>query len=134
MVLANLAGGANRHPGVSREGEMHDTTQTCRATSHPHSLQFGNSMTYKPYGIHSNEVLDKYFYYNPHEFMWMCWLTDAPACELAVAKIEQQLEAEGNLDFRGLLSDRIVYANGHWIPLGNTNGISYEDQALVDLA
>jgi hypothetical protein len=99
MVLANLAGGANRHPGASQEGEMHDTTQPCCATSHPCSLQFCNSMPYKPYGIHSNEVLDKYFYYNSHEFVWMCRLTDTPACELAVAEIEQQLETEGDLDF-----------------------------------
>jgi hypothetical protein len=133
MVLANLAGGANRHPGASREGEMHDATQLRCATSHPHLLQFHNSMPYKPYGIHSNEVLDKYFSYNPHDFMWMCWLTDTPACELAVAEIEQQLETEGDLNFQGLLSDRIVYANGHWIPLEDTNGISYEGQGLVDL-
>ena len=49
--------------------------------------------------IHSNKVLDKYFYYNPKDFLWMCHLTDTPACEDAVCEIEQQLENECNIDF-----------------------------------
>jgi hypothetical protein len=67
--------------------------------SQPHSMRVCDSMPYKPYGIHSNKVLDRYFYYNPHDFVWMCQLTDTPACELAVAEIKQQLEIEGDLKF-----------------------------------
>jgi len=70
-------------------------------------------MPYKHYGIYSNKVLDKYFYYNPYDFIWMCCLTDTPACEATVLEIEQQLESEGDLDFRGLLSDKVEYVRGH---------------------
>jgi hypothetical protein len=31
------------------------------------------------------------------------------------------------------LSDRVVFTKGHWILLVGANGISYEDQGLVDL-
>ena len=79
-------------------------------------------MPFKRYGIHSNEVLDRYFYYNPKDFIWMCRSTDTPACEAAAAEIEQQLECEKDLDFRGMLSDKIDYAKGHWVPLEGTNG------------
>jgi hypothetical protein len=91
-------------------------------------------MPYKRYGIHSNEVLDRYFYYNPKDFVWMCRLTDTPACENAVQEIEQQLENESDLNFRGLLSDKVIYIRGHWVPLVHANGVSNEEQALVELA
>jgi hypothetical protein len=45
----------------------------------------------------------RYLYHNPKEFLWMCRLTDTPACENAVHKIEQQLGNEHDLDFRDLL-------------------------------
>jgi hypothetical protein len=82
----------------------------------------------------SNEVLDKHFYYNPNDFVWMCRLTDTPACENAVREIEQQLEDESDLDFRGLLSDKVVYLRGHWVPLVHANGVSNEERALAELA
>ena len=63
----------------------------------------------------------------------MCWLTNTPACKNAVQKIEQQLKSECNLDFRGLLSDKVVYIRGHWVPLVQANGVSDEEQALVEL-
>jgi hypothetical protein len=66
-------------------------------------------MPYKCYGIHSNKVLDRYFYYNPKVFLWMCHLTDTPACENAVHEIEQQLETKHDLNFQGLLSDKVIY-------------------------
>jgi hypothetical protein len=91
-------------------------------------------MPYKCYGIHSNEVLDRYFYYNPKDFIWMCRLTDTPACKNAVQEIEQQLENESDLNFRGLLSDKVIYIRGHWVPLVHANGVSGEEQALVKLA
>jgi hypothetical protein len=85
-------------------------------------------MLYKHYSIHSNEVLNKYFYYNSKDFVWMCRLTDTPACENAV------LENEHDLDFRGLLSDKVVYLRGHWVPLEHASGVSEEERALVELA
>ena len=56
-------------------------------------------MPFKRYGVHSNEVLDRYFYYNPKDFIWMCRSMDTPACEAAAAEIEQQLEFEKDCDF-----------------------------------
>ena len=91
-------------------------------------------MPFKRYGVHSNEVLNKYFYYNPKDFVWMCRLTDMPACEIAASEIEQQLENEHDLDFRGLLSDKVIYIRGHWVPLVHANGVSEEERALDELA
>ena len=91
-------------------------------------------MPYKCYGIHSNKVLDKYFYYNPYDFIWMCRLMDTPACEAAVSEIEQQLESEGDLNFRGLLSDNVEYVRGHWVPLGKLDGIGEDEQGWIELA
>jgi len=121
-ALPNLFWGANGHPRASREGVEHDTTQPRRATSQPCPTRGCDDMPFKRYGVHSNEVLDRYFYYNPKDFIWMCRSTDTPACEAAAAEIEQQLECEKDLDFRGILSDKIVYAKGHWVPLEGTNG------------
>ena len=64
----------------------------------------------------------------------MCRQTDMPACEKAVNEIEQQLENEHDLDFRGLLSDKAIYIRGHWIPWVHANGVNDEEQALVELA
>ena len=119
--------GANRHPNASREGEIHDVMLLQGATSQLGSTQSHVEMPYKRYGIHSNEVLDRYFYYNPKDFIWMCRLTDTPACENAVQEIKQQLENESDLDFRGLLSDKVVYIRGHWVPLVHANGVSDEE-------
>ena len=90
-------------------------------------------MPYKCYGIHSNEVLDKYFYYNPYNFIWMCYLTGTPACEATVSEIEQQLESKGDLNFQGLLSDKVEYVRG-WVPLGKPDGISEDEQGWIELA
>jgi hypothetical protein len=107
---------------------LQDTTsQLC-------SMKLCVKMPYKHYGIHSNEVLDRYFYYNPKDFIWMCHLTDTPACKNTVQEIEQQLENESDLNFRGLLSDKVTYIRGHWAPLVHANGVSNKEQALVELA
>ena len=103
---------------------MHDVMLAQGATSQFCSTQLHAKMSYKHYGIHSNEMLDKYFYYNPKDFLWMCQLTDMPACENTVYKIEQQLESERDLNFQGLLSDKVVYIRGHWVPLVQANGVS----------
>jgi hypothetical protein len=91
-------------------------------------------MPFKCYGIHLNKILDQYFYYNPVDFTWMCRQTDTHACEIAVAKIEQQLEFEGDLNFQGLLSDKVDYIRGHCFPLVHANGVNEEEQALIGLA
>ena len=98
-ALPNPYWGANRHPRVSLEGVEHDTTQPHRATSQPRPMQGCDDMLFKRYGIHSNKVLDRYFYYNPKDFIWMCCSTDTPACEAAAAEIEQQLKFEKDLNF-----------------------------------
>ena len=72
---------------------------SCHAMSQICLTQSCDSMLFKCYSIHSNEVLDRYFYYNPKDFIWMCSLMDTPTCETAVAEIEQQLENEEDLDF-----------------------------------
>ena len=74
-------------------------------------------------------MLNEYFYYNPKDF-----ITETPACENAVCEIEQQLENEHDLDFRGLLSDKVIYIRGHWVPLVHANGVSEEERALDKLA
>ena len=51
-----------------------------------------------------------------------------------MCKIEQQLKSEHDLNFQGLLSDKVVYIRGHWVPLVQANGVSDEEQALVELA
>ena len=61
----------------------------------------------------------------------MCRSTDTPACEAAAAKIKQQLEFEKDLDFRGILNDKIVYAKGHWVLLEGTNGREEEKYEWV---
>ena len=73
--------------------------QPCHATSQPCPTRGCDDMPFKRYGVHSNEVLDRYFYYNPKDFIWMCCLMDTPACKAAEAKIKQQLEFEKDLDF-----------------------------------
>jgi hypothetical protein len=98
-ALAKTTMGANRHPDMSREGETDDVMLLQDTTSQPCSMRLRIEMPYKRYGIHSNKVLDRYFYYNPKDFVWMCRLTDTPACENTVQEIEQQLENESDLDF-----------------------------------
>lgn len=110
---------------------MHDVMLSQGATSQPYSTQCCDNMPYKCYGIHSNGILNRYFYYNPIEFIWMCRLMDTPACELAVAEIEQQLEDEHDLDFRGLLRDKVIYRDGHWRPLEATNGLDDIERVQV---
>src|ERR1700676_4836448 len=134
QALADPFMGANRHPNTSREGEMHDVMLSRGDTSQFCLTRLCIEMPYKCYSIHSNEVLDRYFYYSPKDFIWMCRLTDTPACENAVREIEQQLETERDLDFRGLLSDKVIYIQGHWVPLVHANGVSEEERALVELA
>jgi hypothetical protein len=51
-----------------------------------------------------------------------------------VQEIEQQLENESDLDFQGLLSDKVIYIRGHWVPLVHANRVSDKEQALVELA
>jgi hypothetical protein len=113
---------------------VHDVTQPRCATSQPRPTRGRDNVLFKCYGIHSNKMLDQYFYHNPIDFTWMCCQTDTPACEIAVAEIEQQLEFEGDLDFRGLVSDKVAYIRGHWVPLVHANGVNEEEQALVGLA
>jgi hypothetical protein len=98
-ALAKPTIGANRHPDTSQEGETYDMMLLQDTTSQLCSMRLYVKMPYKHYGIHSNEVLDRYFYYNPKDFIWMCHLTDTPACKNAVQEIEQQLENESDLDF-----------------------------------
>ena len=125
MALAKTFLGANRHPEASREGEIHEATWPCHATSQCHLMRGCDGVLYKCYGIHSNEVLNKYFYYNPKDFVWMSRLTETPGCENTVCEIEQQLENEHDLDFRGLLSDKVIYIKGHWRPLGSTGACQW---------
>ena len=66
---------------------MHDVMLSRGDTSQFCSTRLRVEMPYKRYGIHSNEVLDRYFYYSPKDFVWMCRLTDTPACENAVREI-----------------------------------------------
>ena len=73
--------------------------QPRHATSQPRPMRGCDDMPFKRYGVHSNEVLDGYFYYNPKDFIWMCHSMDTPACEATAAKIEKQLEFEKDLDF-----------------------------------
>lgn len=91
--------GANEHPNASQEGERHDVMLLQDTTLQVGLTRLCIEMPYKCYGIHSNEVLDRYFYYNPKDFVWMCQLTDTPACKNAVQEIEQQLENESDLNF-----------------------------------
>ena len=93
-----------------------------------------NILLFKCYGIHSNKVLNKYFYYNPRDFVWMSRVTDTPACEVAVSEIKQQLECDGDLDFWDLLNDKVVYIQGYWIPLGDSNGTCNKEEDLTKLA
>ena len=120
-ALPNPYWGANRHLRVSREGVEHDMMQLHCATSQLCPMWGCDNMLFKHYSVHSNEGLDRYFYYNPMDFIWMCHLTDTPACKAAAAEIKQQLEIEKDLNFWGILNDKIVYTKGHWVPLEGTN-------------
>jgi hypothetical protein len=68
--------GANRHPDMSQEGEIYDVMLLQDTTSQLCLMRLHIEIPYKYYGIHSNEVLNRYFYYNPKNFVWMCYLTD----------------------------------------------------------
>jgi len=61
----------------------------------------------------------------------MHYLMDTPACEATVSQIEQQLESEGDLDFQGLLSNKV---RGHWVPFGKPDGIGEDEQGWIELA
>jgi len=64
--------GAKRYPNKLQEGEVHDAIWCARSQIWP--MQICDYMPYKCYSIHLNEVLDKYFYYNPKMFICMCCL------------------------------------------------------------
>ena len=68
-ALPNPYWGANRHPRASREGVEHDVMQPRHATSQPRPMRGCDDMPFKRYGVHSNEVLDGYFYYNSKDFI-----------------------------------------------------------------
>ena len=101
---------------LNKLGNKSVGNQRVKPVHFPSVTQSCDKMPFKHYSIHSNEVLNEYFYYNPRDFLWMCCLTDMPACEATVIEIEQQLEDEEDLDFQGLLSDKVVYLRGHWVP------------------
>jgi hypothetical protein len=90
------------------------------------------SMIFPTVPLLSHVIVDLIGQLSPNDFTWMCCLTDTPACEIVVAKIEQKLKLEGDLDFRGLVSDKIAYIGGHWVLLVHANGVS-DEQAKVEL-
>src|ERR1700679_3454822 len=44
-----------------------------------------------------------------------------------VHSIEQELEKRGDLCYRGLLSDKVIFRSGQWIPVASANSSKKED-------
>jgi hypothetical protein len=86
---------------------------------HHHScpLEVQASIPYLRYGVHNNEMLDKYFYYNPCEFAWITRESNTQAGKSVIPLLEQEARSSGGLNYRGIFNHLIAFHNGHWIPV-----------------
>jgi hypothetical protein len=56
-------------------------------------------MSYMRYGVHSNELLDKYFYYNPCTSAWIVRESNTQAEKSVIPWLEQEAETFGGLNY-----------------------------------
>jgi hypothetical protein len=89
------------------------------------------------YGVHNNESLDKFFYYDPCESTWIIRESGTHALESTICLLEQQARSSGGLSYRGILNHHIVFHDGDWIPavpMANQFPLRVERRAYIDLA
>jgi hypothetical protein len=65
---------------------------------HPQSITHDN-ISYMRYGVHSNELLDKYFYYNPCTSAWTVRESNIQAEKSVVPLLEQEANSSGGLNY-----------------------------------
>jgi hypothetical protein len=71
------------------------------------------------YGVHNNELLDRYFYYDPCISAWIVQDSDTLAAEFAIHLLEEKVRSSSGLDYQGIFNHHIVFHNGHWIPVAS---------------
>jgi hypothetical protein len=81
---------------------------------HPQSITHDN-ISYMRYGVHSNELLDKYFDYNPCTSAWTVRESNTQAEKSVVPLLEQEANSSGGLNYQGIFHPSITFLGGHWI-------------------
>jgi hypothetical protein len=85
-------------------------------TPHHESITCGDNIPYMRYGVHSNELLDKFFYYDPCAFTWIIRESGTHAEESTIGLLEREARSSGGLNYRGIFNSLITFRHGHWIP------------------
>jgi hypothetical protein len=88
------------------------------------------------YGIHNNELLNRFFYYNPCESTWIIRESGTHALESTICLLEQQARSSGGLSYQGIFNHQIMFQDGHWIPavsMASQSPLHVERHAYIDL-
>jgi hypothetical protein len=108
-----------------------------RMHNHARTAEVRASIPYMRYGVHNNELLNKFFYYDPCASTWIIRESSTHALESTICLLEQQARSSGGLSYRGILNHHIVFDNGDWIPavpMASQSPLRVERRAYIDLA
>ena len=121
----------NPHQGTSWCPKRQVTTSSNIATSQTRKLRVCDKTPYRRYGVHSNEILDRYFYYNPIYSTWIVRETGTPVCEYAVSDLEQELARENDLNYSCVDNPHILFYNGQWMPSNSWEAKQARDESQM---
>jgi hypothetical protein len=69
----------------------------------------------KPFGVHSNELVNHKYYYNWSIAWWISRETGQPVPEAVLLEIERLLARSGDLNYEGLEDTNILFVSGRWM-------------------
>jgi hypothetical protein len=105
--------------------------------NHACTAEVRASIPYMRYGIHNNELLNRFFYYNPCESTWIIRESGTHALESTICLLEQQARSSGGLSYQGIFNHQIMFQDGHWIPavsMASQSPLHVERCTCIDLA
>jgi hypothetical protein len=92
------------------------------ALGHRKRVPCSDEFAPKPFGVHSNELVNHEYYYNWSIAWWISRKTGQPVPEAVLLEIERLLARSGDLNYEGLEDTNILFASGHWMFV-NSNGM-----------
>lgn len=82
---------------------------------HPQSITHDN-ISYMRYGVRSNELLDKFFYYNPCTSAWIVRESNTQAEKSVIPCLEEEAKSSGGLNYRGIFHPSITFVESTGCP------------------
>jgi hypothetical protein len=87
----------------------------------------------KPFGVHSNELVDDKYCYDWSITWWTCRKTGQPVTEAVMLEIERLIARSGDLNYEGLEDMNILFVSGHWMFIdSNSMVIQHRMPDIVD--